>query len=102
VVIRGNQVLVPTRLSHGGGEIEVMLLLDTGASLTTVSRGVADRLGLAEEQKMSARVAGGGVIRFHTGRIETLRIGNPADEERPGRDHRRERALPGITTGCSE
>jgi predicted aspartyl protease len=75
VVIRGNQVLVPTRISHGGGEIEVMLLLDTGASLTTVSRGVADRLGLAEEEKMSARVAGGGVIRFHTGRVETLRIG---------------------------
>ena len=43
--IRGNAVLVPVTIVHGGREADVQLLLDTGASATTLHAAVAERLG---------------------------------------------------------
>lgn len=46
VVISGNSVLVPVTLSYRGTSVRVRLLLDTGASVTTISEAVAAQLGV--------------------------------------------------------
>lgn len=46
VVISGNSVLVPVTLSYRGNTVRVRLLLDTGASVTTISEAVAAQLGV--------------------------------------------------------
>jgi predicted aspartyl protease len=75
VVIRGNQVLVPVTLGYKGRELQVMLLLDTGATLTTLDKRVADQLEMPGEEKAVARVVGGRLIRFRIGTLDTLLIG---------------------------
>lgn len=56
-LFRGNRVVTLARLN--GHETEV--ILDTGASITTVNRAYARSIGLPEGQKVSARGAGGEV-----------------------------------------
>jgi hypothetical protein len=46
VVINGNKVLVPVLLSFHGRSAVTRLLLDTGASVTTISGRMASRLGV--------------------------------------------------------
>jgi hypothetical protein len=45
VECRGNRVLVPVTLRYRGKELRTTLLLDTGATLTTINESVALRLG---------------------------------------------------------
>jgi predicted aspartyl protease len=48
VVIKGNQVLVPVQLSYRGRSVKTMLVLDTGASVTTIGERTAALLGVEE------------------------------------------------------
>ena len=56
-LFRGNRVVAPARLN--GRDTEV--ILDTGASITTVNRDYARSIGLPQGMKVSARGAGGDV-----------------------------------------
>ncbi|MCK7467906.1 MAG: hypothetical protein MZU91_07120 [Desulfosudis oleivorans] len=47
VTVKGNQVLVPVVLGYGGKEVQVSLLLDTGASITTLNRDSIKKLQAA-------------------------------------------------------
>ena len=62
VVIYGNQVLVPVTIGYKKREIEVLLLLDTGASIVTLHKNVADRLALPSGYRSRLMAAGGGKI----------------------------------------
>ena len=77
VTIQGNVVLVPTTLMNGGKEVAVRLLLDTGASGTTISSEIADRLSLrlSEAKKIEGRVVGGGIIAALMIMIDSLTVG---------------------------
>ena len=77
VRIRGNTVLVPVTLSCGGHETEVHLVLDTGASRTTISTDVADQLSvnLDKERKARVQVVGGAVIEARVVRMNSLTVG---------------------------
>ncbi len=77
VRIRGNAVLVPVTLSCGGYEADVHLLLDTGASRTTISTDVADLLSvnLGKERKARVRVVGGAVLDARVVRMNHLTVG---------------------------
>jgi predicted aspartyl protease len=77
VRIRGNTVLVPVTLSHGGYETEVHLVLDTGASRTTISTDIADQLSvnLGKERKARVQVVGGAVIEARVVRMNHLIVG---------------------------
>ena len=46
VIIKGNTVLVPVTFSYRGSSVKTMLVLDTGASVTTISEQLAARLGV--------------------------------------------------------
>lgn len=59
VVIRGNHVLVPVTISYQNREIEVLLLLDTGASIITLHKDIADRLRLPRGFHTQLLTAGG-------------------------------------------
>ena len=62
IVVEGNKILVPVQLGHGGVETEVMLVLDTGASVITLYREVAEQLDVTEVEKAKTRVVGGALI----------------------------------------
>ncbi len=59
VVVHGNHVLVPVTIGYKKREIEVLLLLDTGASVITLHKDIADRLALPRGYKTSLITAGG-------------------------------------------
>lgn len=77
VRIRGNTVLVPVTLSYGGYETEVHLVLDTGASRTTINTDIADQLfvNLSKERKARVQVVGGAVIEARVVRMNHLTVG---------------------------
>lgn len=53
VVISGNTVLVPVTLSYRGNTVRATLILDTGASVTTISEALAAQLGVQSEETNS-------------------------------------------------
>ena len=77
VKIRGNTVLVPATIAYGGYEVDVHLVLDTGASRTTINTEVADQLSVnpSKGKKAQVRVAGGAVIEARMVRMNSLTVG---------------------------
>ena len=77
VKIIGNTVLVPVTLVCGGSEADVHLVLDTGASRTTIHTEIADQLSMNpdKERKVQVRVVGGAVIEARVVRINSLTVG---------------------------
>jgi clan AA aspartic protease (TIGR02281 family) len=61
VIIRGNQVLVPVTLAYRGRSVNATLLLDTGATVTTINERCAAALGVepGETETSSSTVADG-------------------------------------------
>lgn len=77
VEITGNAVLVPVKLAYGGREIDVNLLLDTGATRTAISAEIADQLSINLNQARGTKVqvVGGGVLHAHAIRLRSLTFG---------------------------
>jgi hypothetical protein len=75
VLIQGNQILVPVCLGYRDREVQTMLLLDTGATRTTIHRPVAHRLNLWETFRSQARVADGRTIASDIGALDYIIVG---------------------------
>ena len=75
IIIEDNRILVPVTLGNKGVEIEVLLLLDTGASQTVVHREVAVELNIIALKKGLSQVAGGQQIYTELGKIDYMKIG---------------------------
>jgi predicted aspartyl protease len=77
VVITGNQVLVPVTIVYRGRSANATLLLDTGASVTGISEGIAARLGVesSETQPALAVVADGSVVKARWFVADSLVVG---------------------------
>ena len=69
VTIESNRVFVPVTIGNNNIEIEVSLLLDTGASGTVVYRDIADQLNIVAHQKGLSQMASGqnAGAQVHTG-----------------------------------
>jgi len=80
VVIKGNQVLVPVTLAYGSREIEVMLLLDTGASIITLHQQVAEQLDISKTQRVMLTLAGGQKIESAVTRLSYVQVGPVAKQ----------------------
>jgi clan AA aspartic protease (TIGR02281 family) len=78
VIINGNKVLVPVTLSFHGRSVETRLLLDTGASVTTISGQMATRLGVdaLEVRAGKATVADGRSARAYEFVSDSLTVGS--------------------------
>ena len=75
ITIEGNRIFVPVTLGNNGIEVEVLLLLDTGASQTVVHREVAVQLNIIALKKGLSQVAGGQQIYTELGKIDHMKIG---------------------------
>jgi len=64
VTVIGNSVLVPVTLTYQDNQVDVQLLLDTGASGTVINTEIANRLNinLNKARKARGQVVGGSVI----------------------------------------
>lgn len=81
VTIQGNQVLVPVTLGYGNKETEGLLVLDTGAELTTVHQEIADQLNIGNSRRIELQVAGGGVIRAKVAKLDYIKVGPHKKED---------------------
>lgn len=75
VTIEGNRAFVPATIGNNGVEVEVRLLLDTGASQTVVYRKIADQLNIIALQKGLSQVAGGQQIYTEVGKVSYIKVG---------------------------
>ena len=75
VVIKGNQVLVPVTLGYGSRKTEVLLLLDTGASIITLHQQVAEELDINKTQKVMLTLAGGQNIESAIAKLSYVQAG---------------------------
>jgi predicted aspartyl protease len=75
VILEGNRLLVPVTFNNNGIEIEVNLLLDTGASQIVLNRKVADQLEIITLKTGSAQVAGGSRISTQIGKVSYVKVG---------------------------
>lgn len=77
VTIEGNQVLVPVTFGYGPRSAQAILLLDTGASSTSLHSDVAGRLDISLEQapKTLGQVYGGALIVAREANLAYLTVG---------------------------
>ena len=75
VIIQDNRVLVPVQVGYNGREIEAVLLLDTGASITVLHHASVASLNLQSKQKYKAQVAGGRLIPSYRVELGYLQVG---------------------------
>lgn len=75
VTIDGNRVLVPVRLYYKGTVVDTLLLLDTGASVTTLHQNIADQLNITQTKKASAKVISGKVLGFKIAKLDYIKVG---------------------------
>ena len=68
--------MVPVFLGYRGKEIEVLLLLDTGASIIALHRDAAAKLKIRTSQKASIMVAGGATIKADVVKLDHVRVGS--------------------------
>ena len=75
--VANHQVLVPVLLKNGGETVPVELVLDTGATRTSIHEGVAGRLriDLRQAKLTQSEVADGRTIHSHSASIDSLSIG---------------------------
>ncbi|MCE1226057.1 MAG: retroviral-like aspartic protease family protein [Geobacteraceae bacterium] len=77
VTVRGNKVLVPVTLSFRNETVQARMLLDTGASVTTISPQLANRLGIRPEHtsRSVGRVADGSFITAYNTVVDYMQVG---------------------------
>ena len=75
VVINGNQVMVTVLLGYGQRKTEAQLLLDTGASITTIHREIAAKLKISKTQRTMLLVPGGGTVSVDIAKLTYLEAG---------------------------
>jgi predicted aspartyl protease len=77
IIVRRNQILVPVTLTYDKTEVNVHLLMDTGATGTTIHTEIADRLyiNLYKAKKTKAQVVGGSIIEASIIMMDILKIG---------------------------
>lgn len=73
--LKNNQVLVPVKIGYGQKEVETVLLLDTGASITALHSRVTGSLNIRGLRKSKARIAGGKIIDTLLARVDYIQVG---------------------------
>jgi predicted aspartyl protease len=75
VFIKGNQVLVPVTLGFDSKEAQVLLLLDTGASITVLHQEIAEQLDIRKSRKSIFKLAGGRKITGTVAKLSYVKVG---------------------------
>lgn len=77
VAISGNQVVVPTIIGYGERVVEARLVLDTGASATVISPGIAASLGITPDRtgRGLTQVVGGSLLETAVVKLNRITVG---------------------------
>lgn len=75
VTIDGNRVLVPVKLGYRGREVEALLLLDTGATITTLHEDIVEQLYITQSKKAVAKVVSGKEVDFRVTTLNYIKVG---------------------------
>jgi len=75
VIVEGNRILVPVTIVNKGIELNVNLVLDTGASQIVLHRDVAQKLSITALKKGTAQVAGGSNVYVERGQVNQFKVG---------------------------
>ncbi|MCP4719894.1 MAG: hypothetical protein GY860_10600 [Desulfobacteraceae bacterium] len=75
IVISGNRILVPVTIKYSNKEVTTVLLLDTGASITSVNHFVAEQLNINTGKTSAVMVAGGGILRTKLVNVQHIKVG---------------------------
>ena len=75
VTIIGNQILVPVTLGYRSKVLEVVLLLDTGASITVLHQEIADQLGIKQSNEAALLTASGQKIKTSLSKLSYIEVG---------------------------
>jgi len=75
VIIKNNQILIPVRLGYNGSEISTLLILDTGASITTIHNDFANEFRIYDYQYSQARVADGRRVNTKSTNFDYIVVG---------------------------
>jgi predicted aspartyl protease len=70
IIVRGHQVLVPIEVGFGTESVDVMMLLDTGASATVFNRRALSALEIADDEGRLSYGSGVGGIKVKTRRVK--------------------------------
>ncbi|MFH1146527.1 MAG: retropepsin-like aspartic protease, partial [Pseudomonadota bacterium] len=76
VTIDGNRVLVPVKLGYRGREVEALLLLDTGATITTLHEDIVEQLYITQSKKAAAKVVSGKVVDLKVTTLNYIKVGS--------------------------
>ena len=66
---------MPVTIRYAGKTTDANLLLDTGASIVTLHRNIADKLKIRNTQKTTMQVAGGQLIAADIARLDDVSVG---------------------------
>ena len=75
IIIRNNQILLPVTLGYQSRETTVLLLLDTGASITVLHRDIADNLAIRQMTPSVLFSAEGERIESSLAQLSYIKIG---------------------------
>lgn len=70
IIVRGHQILVPIEVGFGTESVDVMMLLDTGASATVFHRRALSSLEIADDEGRISYGSGVGGIKVKTRRVK--------------------------------
>lgn len=76
IAVAGNQILVPVSLGYGSKEVQTVLLLDTGASITALHHRIAEQLNIRDFKKAKAQVADGKIIDTRIAQLSYIQVGS--------------------------
>lgn len=70
-----NGIFVPVKIAYNGKEIQTVLLLDTGASVTTLYVDIANQLGLGRSEQGRGHLANGAIINVGMAAVDYIMVG---------------------------
>jgi len=70
IVVRGHQVLVPVEVGFGQNKVDLMMLLDTGASSTVFHRDALTSLNIGDDVGRGSYASGAGGYKIKTRNIK--------------------------------
>lgn len=75
VAIVRNMILVPVTFTYRSREVTATMLLDTGASITSVNEAVIAPLNIEEGKSSAVVVAGGGILKTRLVTVDEIQVG---------------------------
>jgi len=70
IIVRGHQVLVPIEVGYGQNSVDLMMLLDTGASSTVFHRKALSSLNISDNEGRTSYASGAGGYQIKTTNVK--------------------------------